>query len=102
MGEKTEVYTYSDMLVKVCEFLETLDTDKFRQMAKENYKIGKAIVPLISYDESMLRTPKEVDNTGIYVETNRSANDIVRTIKNLLDEFGLSYDDFIFYTEVAK
>lgn len=36
----------------------------------------------------------------IYVETNRSFNDIVRSIGHLLKEFELETDDFIFYTSV--
>ena len=65
---------------------------------KDNFIKSNATTPIFSYDISVLRSGKEIGNTGIYVETNRSFNDILRNIKFLIQEFGLSFDDFFFYT----
>ena len=46
-----------------------------------------------------MRRAIEIANTGIYFETNLSSNNIRNFIKNLLIEYDLSDDDFIFYTE---
>lgn len=97
LGEDVAVSGASDMLVGVCEMLYVMDQSKIETMGRENYVPQNSQVSLFSYDKTKMRAPKEIDNSGIYVETNRSANDIVRTVKKLLEEFGLSYDDFVFY-----
>ena len=38
----------------------------------------------------------QILNTGIFVETNRSFNDIVRSIKYLLEEYDIDLDDFVY------
>ena len=99
LGEKRDVDSAADMLVKFGELLYSLDSGKIESMGRSNYIREGASTPLFSMDASRLRTAKEILNTGIYIETNFSLNMFVRIIKELLDKFGLSYDDFIYYTE---
>lgn len=99
LGEHKIVKSATDMLIQVCEILESLDSNKMDILAKSNYVKSGASTPLISYDKTLLRTPRELNNTGIFVETNKSTNDIRNTIKKLIEEFGLGYDDFIFHVE---
>ena len=98
LGESREVKSATEMLVGVCEILNELDSDKLLTLAKQNYVAENSQKVLFSMNSGLLRDAKEISNTGIYVETNKSFNDIVRTIKKLLDIFTLSYDDFVFYT----
>ena len=98
LGEKKDVDSMADLFIKTCEVLYIIDTNKFEVMARENYKTEDSTKPLFSYDPTILRKGKEMNNSGIYVEINKSANDIIRTIKKLLNEFSLTYDDYIFYT----
>ena len=102
MGERKEVDNASDMFVKFCEYLSIIDFDRFKEMGKSNFIFKDSSKALFSYDSEILRAPKEIGNTGIYVETNKSFNDIVKTIKKLLDEFDISPDDFIFYASKNK
>lgn len=97
-GERKDVSSATDMLVKVCESLYEMDSDKMSTMGRDNFVKNNGTTPIFSYDISLLRSGKEIDNTGIYVETNRSFNDILRTVKFLIQDFGLSFDDFFFYT----
>lgn len=96
-GESVNVDGASEMLLRVCEKLYIKEQDKMEDMGRANYVPQNSQAPLFSYDKTILRTPREIDNSGIYVDVNRNANDTVRTIKKLLEVFGLSYDDFEFY-----
>lgn len=100
MGENKEVASAREMLMKFIELLNSLDSEKLQGLAIVDWKSASASTPLLSSDPDKLRGPKELLNTGIYVETNRSFNDIVRSIGHLLREFELETDDFIFYTSV--
>lgn len=100
MGENKEVASAREMLMKFIELLNSLDSEKLQGLAVVDWKSASASTPLLSSDPDKLRGPKELLNTGIYVETNRSFNDIVRSIGHLLREFELESDDFIFYTSV--
>lgn len=98
LGENREVDSVKEMLVKFVELLYALDSDKLQIMANADWKSANASVPLLTCDASKLRSASEIDNTGIFVETNRSFNDIVRSIKYLMIAYDLSMDDFVFYT----
>lgn len=100
MGENKDVSSAREMLMKFIELLNSLDSEKLYGLSLVDWKSASASTPLLSSDPDKLRGPKELLNTGIYVETNRSFNDIVRSIGHLLKEFELKTDDFIFYTSV--
>lgn len=100
MGENKDVSSAREMLMKFIELLNSLDSEKLYGLSLVDWKSASASTPLLSSDPNKLRGPKELLNTGIYVETNRSFNDIVRSIGHLLKEFELETDDFIFYTSV--
>lgn len=100
MGENKVVSSAREMLMKFIELLNSLDSEKLYGLSLVDWKSASASTPLLSSDPDKLRGPKELLNTGIYVETNRSFNDIVRSIGHLLKEFELETDDFIFYTSV--
>lgn len=100
MGENKDVTSTREMLMKFIELLNTLDSEKLQGLAFADWKSASASTPLLSTDPNKLRGPKELLNTGIYVETNRNFNDIVRSIGHLLREFELDTEDFIFYTSL--
>ena len=100
MGENKDVSSAREMLMKFIELLNSLDSEKLQNLSIKDWKSASATTPLLSSDPDKLRGPKELLNTGIYVETNRSFNDIVRSIGHLLKEFELDTDDFLFYTAV--
>lgn len=97
LGENREVKSATEMLVSVCEILNELEPDKLLLLARQNFVPENSQSILFSMNGTLLRDGKEISNSGIFVETNKSFNDIVRTVKKLLDVFGLSYDDFVFY-----
>lgn len=98
LGEKVDVQTAKDVMIKFTEFMYNLDSDKLIKMAEENFKPKNASNPLLTLDPTLLRSPCEIFDSGIYIECNRSANSIVSTVALLMDEFNINYDEFIFYT----
>ncbi len=81
-----------EMFVKFIELLHTLDSEKLYSMTQNNWKITNATTPMLSCDPLKLRSEAEILNTGIFVEINRSFNDIVRSIKYLLEEYDIDLD----------
>ncbi len=102
IGENVEVSSAREMLIKFCECLYNIDSDKLQEMASINWKSKNATAPLLSNDEKLLRSAAEIKNTGIFVECNRSFNDVVRSVGYLIKEFDLEINDLIFYTTDSK
>lgn len=65
-------------------------------LAASDYSIPNADRTYISNDERKLRKAKQVDNSGIFFETNLSSNNIISFIKDLLSKMNLDIDDFNF------
>ena len=97
LGENREVKSATEMLVGVCEILNEKEPNKLLHLAKQNFVPENSQSILFTLDPNKLRSGKEISNSGIYVETNRSINDILKIIKKLLYIFDLNYDDFVFY-----
>lgn len=101
-GTNQDVSSAKDFLIKVLALLNQFNSELLPSLAKENFKFDDATKPLITYDKNLLRAPAEIENTGIYVETNRSTNDTIKLIRKFLDIFGIDYDDFVFTMSVSK
>lgn len=99
LGEekKLKKNTMVELLTSFCELLADLENEKFIHILS-NPNINKNI----SYDKDLLGKAKEIGNTGIYIEINKSANEIIRTIRKIIDEFDLTYDDFTFTGQFRK
>ena len=68
-------------------------------LAKNDFKSGtRATKPLLTLTPSKITDPRRIGDSSIYVESNRSFNDIIGIIKCLIEKFNLSNDDFVFYT----
>ena len=79
------VRSWKEVIVKVCEILNELhpaDHEKFLRLEK-----------YLSRDSSKFHSPVEISTTGIFVETNRSANTIMKMCKRILVQFGYSEND---------
>lgn len=98
LGENVEVESGREMLIKFVEMLYVIDPERLHNMAANDWKSANATCPLLTYDYSKLRSYSEILNSGIYIEKNRSLNDVVRSIKYLMEEFDIELDEFVFYT----
>lgn len=96
VGEYTKVASWADLLTKFISLVYDLDTEMLNELAKSDYSIPNADRTYISNDERKLRKAKQVDNSGIFFETNLSSNNIISFIKDLLSNMNLDIDDFSF------
>lgn len=96
VGEHTKVTSWVDLLNKAVNTAYDLDEDKIIELAKSNYSISGANKIYISNDERKIRKAKQIDNSGIFYETNLSANNIVSFIRDLLMKMQLDVEDFSF------
>ncbi len=96
VGEYTKVSSWSDLLTKFISTAYDLDTDLMSDLAANNYSIPNATRVYITNDERQLRKAKQVENSGIFYETNLSSNNIISFIKDLLLKMNLDSEDFSF------
>lgn len=96
VGEYTKVSSWAEVLAKFMAVAYDLDTDLFSDLAAKDYSIPNASNVYISNDKRKLRKGKEIDRSGIYYESNLSANTIVSFIRDLMVQMNLEAEDFIF------
>lgn len=96
VGEYTKVASWADLLTKFISLVYDLDTEMLSDLAASDYSFPNADRTYISNDERKLRKAKQVDNSGIFFETNLSSNNIISFIKDLLSKMNLDIDDFSF------
>lgn len=96
VGEYTKVASWADLLTKFISLVYDLDTEMLSDLAASDYSIPNADRTYISNDKRKLRKAKQVDNSGIFFETNLSSNNIISFIKDLLSKMNLDIDDFSF------
>ena len=84
-------------MTKIINIAYDLDAETITKLAAEDYSIPNAKRVYISNDERKIhRKPKQIDSSGIYFETNLSANNIISFVKDLLVKMHLETDDFSF------
>lgn len=86
-GIRYEVRSWIDMLIKLCE---TINASHRSEFDKALAIVGRQR-PYFTRNSNELRAPQKINNTNIYVETNLSANNIVRICFDMLTVF--SYAD---------
>ncbi len=97
LGERVNVDTFAGMLLSVAEKLYSLDGSIIEDMAKNNETIKNWAFPLFSYDSNILRKPKRLKGTDIYMLSGFSACDIISVIRELLIKHDLNIkEDFIY------
>ena len=100
LGENVEISSAREMLLKFIAMLYTLYSEKFLELAADDWKGGKsANTPKLTTNPNKLREAREILNTGIYVEVNLNADSVVGFIKSLMEEFDIDAEEFIFYTK---
>lgn len=96
IGEHTKVTSWVNLLSKAINIIYDIDSDFIVDLANKNYSIPNATRIYISNDMRNIRKAKQIDNSGIYFETNLSANNIISFIRDLMLKMGLELEDFTF------
>jgi len=76
VGEYVKVLSWVDLLAKFINIAYDLDAETFNDLAAKDYSIPYADRIYISNDERKLRKARQIDNSGIFYETNLSSNNI--------------------------
>lgn len=96
VGEYTKVSSWAEVLAKFMSVAYELDTPLLSDLAARNYIIPNASNVYISNDKRKMRKAKEIDRSGIFYESNLSANTIVSFIRDILLQMELEPDEFTF------
>lgn len=96
VGEYTKVSSWAEVLAKFMAVAYELDTPLLSELAAKNYIIPNASNVYISNDKRKMRKAKEIDKSGIFYESNLSANTIVSFIRDILLQMELEPDEFTF------
>jgi hypothetical protein len=91
--ERVEVRTWQQMLVKTCEMLMDFDYERFSSFENDPTMKGRK-QKLFSTNSANNRSPHKIKDSGIYVETNLSANAIRNLIIKMLQKYSLKTSDF--------
>lgn len=94
-GNNYNVEYWIEMLKKVCNIMLTLHRDRFQQVLE--LKGRKRAYFTVNKDE--LRVPAEIEGTNIFVETNLSANSIVRLTRDVISCFGYNSENLLIEIE---
>jgi len=98
LGESIKINSWIEAFTKSCETFYMLDKEKFISFVKDKDFEGRE-KRIISNNLQYLRKPIEIKNSGVYIESNLSANSILNYIKLIAEKFSFSGDDMIFYIE---
>lgn len=96
IGEHTKVTSWVDLLTKTISIAYDLDSELITDLADKNYCIPNSSRIYISNDHRKIRKPRQIESTGVFFETNLSANTIISFIRALMLSLGLDFEDFAF------
>ena len=93
-GHRHEVTTWISMLVRLCELVYSAQKNRFDEVL--NLKATPQSKPWFSKNSEDFRESKSIDKTGIVVDSNKSADQIVEIAEKLMTHFDYNKDDFSF------
>jgi predicted type IV restriction endonuclease len=90
-GSRYEVRSWKGMLIKLCDIMYSRHKAEFDKVLG----IVGTKRPLFTKEKNKLRNPEMFKDTGIYVETNVSSNQVVSICFQVLALFGYASSDLI-------
>ena len=97
IGEYTKVTSWKDLLSKFIILTFNMDNSIYNEFANSDFSIENATRAYITHDNRKLRDGIEIENSGIYYESNLSANNILSFIKSIVLKMNLELDDLNIY-----
>lgn len=97
IGEYTKVTSWKDLLSKFIILTFNMDKSIYNEFANSDFSIENATRAYITHDNRKLRDGIEIENSGIYYESNLSANNILSFIKSIVLKMNLELDDLNIY-----
>ena len=84
------------MLIEICNIMAKTHRDEFNKVLNLKGRVRT----YFSLDSNDLKSPKKIDGTGIFVETNLNSNNIVSISKKVIKLFG--YDENNLIIEITE
>jgi predicted type IV restriction endonuclease len=94
-GNTYPVKTWEDMLTTLCNCFASAHSQDFEKVLW----LYDDLKPCFSRYSDQLRIPEKIRKTNIYVETKLPPDEIVKTVGDLLTEFGYGHDDLVITTQ---
>lgn len=94
-GSTFPVKTWEEMLTTVCDYFAVRHPHEFEKVLW----LYDDQHPCFSRYSDQLRIPEKVKKTNIYVETKLAPEEIVKTVGDLLTEFGYGHEELVIHTQ---
>jgi predicted type IV restriction endonuclease len=93
-GNTVPVKSWEEMLTTICNFFAGAHPQEFEKVLwlYDDHN------PCFSRYSDQLRIPEKIRKTNIYVETKLAPEEIVKTVGDLLTEFGYGHDELVITT----
>lgn len=89
-GTRYPVRFWKDILIEICNIMSGMHRNTFERVLTLQGRKR----PYFTKNKNELRLPKKIKNTDIFVETNLSANGIVKMCLDVVSLFGCLKEDF--------
>lgn len=93
-GNTYPVKSWEEMLTTVCDCFAVQHPHEFEKVLW----LHDDQHPFFSRYSDQLRIPEKIKKTNIYVETKLAPEEIVKTVGDLLTEFGYGHEDLVIHT----
>lgn len=91
-----KAFTWKEVLIKTCEYLNKLDPKLFESFASDDsMQWGKTFN--FSKDKTLLRNPQLIEGSDVYVKTTKDANAVRQLIIKMLNKYGFEMSDYKIY-----
>lgn len=92
-GSRYDAKDWKEVFVKTSEALAARDCTKFSSFVEDTSMQGRK-VPYFCNDPKLIRSPRKIKGTEIYVMTNMSANQVRNVIERMLRKYGIKIIDY--------
>lgn len=90
-GRRYPVHSWKELLITIANLMLSAHREQFEKVLTLRGRKR----PYFSKNRNELRGPERIKNTDLYVETNLSANSIVRLSRKIIAAFGHEKDDLL-------
>ena len=87
-GKRYEVKAWTEMLVRLCEIVHTAHRNRFTEVLSRKAHFSE--------DPNNFRASKQINRTGIYVNTSKGKDYIIKTAEKLITHFGYDKSNLSF------
>lgn len=95
-GRRFEANDWKDVYTKTCEVLVDKNKEVFESFISDKSLQGKKL-QYFSKDSNVIRSPRKILGTDIFIMTNMSANQIRNNIEKLLRKYKIKITDYKIY-----